>query len=171
MNSTAPEPQVQETTRRRFHEIVIAGTQAIIGAALAVPALAYLFGPTKPRKAANWIETVDVATLTPKTPVEVSFRVTRVDGWKVINEKQTAWVVKMDDSKVVAFGPQCTHLGCAYHWEEGKSQFICPCHTTLFSLDGAVVTGPAPRPLDRYDTKVDGTKLLIGQLRNSETKA
>jgi menaquinol-cytochrome c reductase iron-sulfur subunit len=169
MNSSLEEQQPHEntTTRRRFYEAFIVGTQALIGIALAVPAIAYLLAPSKPRRAAAWIETVDVNSLTPKLPVEVSFRKNRVDGWKVSNEKETAWVVKLDDSKVVAFGPQCTHLGCAYHWNKDTSEFICPCHTTLFSIDGKVISGPAPRPLDRYETKVEGNKLMLGPLRIS----
>ena len=103
-------------------------------------------------------------------PVEMSFRRNRVDGWKVISEKSTAWVVKQADNQVVAFGPQCTHLGCAYHWEEGKNEFLCPCHTSLFAIDGKVVAGPAPRPLDRYETKVEGNKLLLGELQQAEQR-
>lgn len=172
MNSSVEEQQPQQTTRRRFYEAVIVGAQAIIGIALAVPAVFYLLAPPKTRRESDWIEATDIATLNPKTPVEVSFRKSRVDGWKVINQKETAWVVKMDDNRVVAFGPQCTHLGCAYHWEEAKADFLCPCHTSVFSIDGKVISGPAPRPLDRYDTRIEGTKLLLGQLRtSSESKA
>ncbi len=164
--------QSEEPTRRRFYEAVIVGVQAVIGMALAIPAVAYLLGPTKQHREGDWIEATDIGTLAPKTPVEVSFRKSRVDGWKVINEKKTAWVVKMPDNSVVAYGPQCTHLGCAYHWEEAKTEFICPCHTSFFSIEGKVVSGPAPRPLDRYATKIDGTKLLLGELRpSSESKA
>jgi menaquinol-cytochrome c reductase iron-sulfur subunit len=171
MNASTNE-QVENPTRRRFYEAVIVGVQAIIGAALAIPAVAYLLGTSKPRRGPDWIEIADVGTLAPNTPVEVSFRKSRVDGWKVINEKKTAWVVKLPDNNVVAYGPQCTHLGCAYHWEEGKSEFLCPCHTTIFSIDGKVVSGPAPRPLDRFDTRVDGAKLLVGDLHtSSESKA
>jgi menaquinol-cytochrome c reductase iron-sulfur subunit len=169
MQST-DESQPEQPTRRRFYELVIAGAQAIIGAALAIPAIGYLLGPTKAKKESEWVEATDISALAPKTPIEVSFRKSRVDGWKVINEKKTAWVVKMADNNIVAFGPQCTHLGCAYHWEEDKSQFICPCHTSFFSIEGKVVSGPAPRPLDRYATKVDGNRLLLGQLHQGSEK-
>jgi Rieske Fe-S protein len=37
---------------------------------------------------------------------------------------------------IVAFGPQCTHLGCAYHWNDSKDQFVCPCHNSFFSIEG-----------------------------------
>ncbi len=58
--------------------------------------------------------------------------------------------------------PICTHLGCAYHWDDPSHTFICPCHTSVFSIDGKVLSGPAPRPLDRYMTKIDDGKLEIG---------
>ena len=64
----------------------------------------------------------DITKLQPKTPVELIFRKNRVDGWKITSEKQTAWVVKLSDQKIVAFGPQCTHLGCAYHWDEAQDR-------------------------------------------------
>ena len=59
-----------------------------------------------------------------------------------------------------------------YHWEDGKNEFLCPCHNSLFAIDGKVISGPAPRPLDRYETKVEGNKLLVGKLIGSpESKA
>src|ERR1035438_6846791 len=73
-------------------------------------------------------------------------------------------------NEVTAFGPQCTHLGCAYHWEEGRGQFLCPCHTSLFSIDGKVAAGPAPRPLDRYQTRLNGSKLLLGKLEEAPSR-
>ena len=30
-----------------------------------------------------------------------------------------------------------------------------------------VVSGPAPRPLDRYETRTEGKKLMLGRLRES----
>jgi len=162
------EQEIQGTTRRSFYIGAIYGLWAVISAALGLPALVYLLFPPKVRKENEWIEAGDISKVAPDSPVEMSFRRNRVDGWKVISEKSTAWVVKHADNSVIAFGPQCTHLGCAYHWEEGKNEFLCPCHSSLFGVDGKVISGPAPRPLDRYEVKVQGTKLLIGPLRKSE---
>ena len=173
MDNVQVEPlQTEETTRRNFYVGAIYGMMGAISAALGVPALIYLLFPPKAKKEAEWIEVGDISRIAPNSPVEMSFRRNRVDGWKVISEKSTAWVVKTTDNKITAFGPQCTHLGCAYHWEEGKNEFLCPCHTSLFAIDGRVVGGPAPRPLDRYETKVEGKKLLVGRLNTSlERKA
>jgi len=154
----------QETTRRNFYVGAIYGLMGAISAALGIPALIYLLFPPKAKKEEEWIAIGDITRIAPNSPVELTFRRNRVDGWKVISEKSTAWVVKSADNKVTAYGPQCTHLGCAYHWEEGKNEFLCPCHNSLFGIDGRVISGPAPRPLDRYETKIDGNKLLVGKL-------
>jgi menaquinol-cytochrome c reductase iron-sulfur subunit len=155
-------------TRRAFYVGAIYGIWAVISAALGLPALIYLFFPPKAKKNNDWVDIGDVTKLGTNSPVEMVFRHNRTDGWKVISEKSTAWVVKQADNSIVAFGPQCTHLGCAYHWEEGKNEFLCPCHSSLFAIDGRVVSGPAPRPLDRYEVKIEGARLLIGPLRRPE---
>lgn len=154
-------------TRRSFYVAAIYGIWGLISAALAVPAGIFLLFPPRARKEDEWVEVGDVGQLAVNAPLEMTFRRNRIDGWKVTSEKSTAWVVKTAENQVVAYGPQCTHLGCAYHWEDGKNRFLCPCHTSLFALDGHVISGPAPRPLDRYDTKVQGKKLLLGPLRSS----
>ena len=170
---TAQQPApVEGTTRRSFYIGAIYSIWAAMAAAFGLPALAYLFLPPKVRKEEEWVEAGDISKLAANDPVEMTFRRNRTDGWKIIREKSTAWVVKLADGQVVAYGPQCTHLGCAYHWEEGKNQFLCPCHSSLFALDGKVTSGPAPRPLDRYDTKVQGNKLMLGTLHQAgERKA
>ena len=161
---TVPPGEGEGTSRRNFYVVAIYGLWAAISAALGLPALVYLLFPPKAKKSNEWIEIGDIARMAPLSPVELTYRRTRVDGWKVISEKSTAWVVKSADNQVTAFGPQCTHLGCAYHWDDPSHTFICPCHTSAFSIDGKVLAGPAPRPLDRYEVKVDGSRLQIGPL-------
>lgn len=160
-------PDTPVSTRRSFYVAAIYGIWGLITAALGLPALIYLLVPARMRKQSEWVEVGDVTQIPAGAPVEMTFRRMRVDGWKVVSEKNTAWVVKSasNQNQVVAFGPQCTHLGCAYHWDDGKSEFICPCHNSVFSIDGQVRSGPAPRPLDRYETKVQGRTLLLGSLR------
>lgn len=156
-----------KTGRRTFHLSFIYGLWGLITAALSVPAVAYLLFPPKRRQNADFVEAADLTQLALKQPEEVVFRRNKVDGWKISSEKDTAWVVRLSESEVVAFAPQCTHLGCAYHWDERRDHFVCPCHTSAFSIDGRVLTGPAPRALDRYETKVEGGKLLLGAVKKA----
>jgi menaquinol-cytochrome c reductase iron-sulfur subunit len=154
--------------RRKFYSLVISGLGAMMTAALAIPAGIYLLVPPRSKKSSGWVEAGDLSQLPLQTPEEVVFRRNRADGWKVTSEKSTAWVVKTSDREVVAFAPQCTHLGCAYHWDESAKNFLCPCHTSTFDLQGNVLSGPAPRPLDRYAVKLDGNKVLIGDIKRSD---
>lgn len=155
-------------TRRRFYIAAIYGLSSLIAAALGVPAAIYLLFPPRPRDKEEWTEAGDLARLTIGHPEEVVFRHNRKDGWKIASEKATAWVARLSEKDVVAYAPQCTHLGCAYHWDESSDTFLCPCHTSTFSLDGKVLSGPAPRPLDRYELKVENGKLLLGRVIESQ---
>jgi menaquinol-cytochrome c reductase iron-sulfur subunit len=153
-------------TRRSFSVATIYGIWGVILAALSVPSLAYLLVPGRVRRNNDWVEVADISQLPSEVPLEVAFRRNRVDGWRVVSQKSTAWIVKLSKD-VVAYAPQCTHLGCAYHWDHRKMHFVCPCHNSVFSLDGKVEEGPAARPLDRYEVRVEGTKLLLGPVQPS----
>lgn len=41
----------------------------------------------------------------------------------------------------------CTHLGCMTAWKQDAGVIACPCHGSTFRRNGAVIEGPAPRPL------------------------
>lgn len=157
----------RDVSRRRFHLGVIYSLMGTIGAALGIPAAFYLLFPPKSRKAEEWVEVTDIGSLPQGVPEEIIFRKNRVDGWKISSEKTSAWVIKKSAGEVIAFSPQCTHLGCAFRYEEQKKTFLCPCHTSNFDMEGKVIDGPAPRPLDRYQVKVDGNKLLLGPIQQS----
>lgn len=157
--------------RRAFFSTMVYGLWGVIAAALSIPAALYLLLPPKLRGDAEWSDAGDIAKLVPDEPVELVFRRTRVDGWRIQSEKTTTWAVKFDNGQIVAFAPQCTHLGCAYHWNEAKKNFLCPCHTSVFAMDGKVLSGPAPRPLDRYESKIENNKLMVGEIRESTEQA
>jgi menaquinol-cytochrome c reductase iron-sulfur subunit len=157
----------EDVSRRKFQLAVIYGLSAVMGLALSIPAAIYLLLPPRSKKQDEWVEVTDVSRLPAGHPEELVFRRNRVDGWKVSSEKTSAWVIKKSDNEVIAFAPQCTHLGCAYRFEERKNTFLCPCHTSNFDMEGNVIDGPAPRPLDRYQVKIQGTKVLLGPISAS----
>jgi quinol---cytochrome c reductase iron-sulfur subunit, bacillus type len=150
-----------EVSRRSFYITAINLLGALMSAAAAIPAAAYLLIPPKSKRNGNWVEVADLNQLEVGEPKEIVYNRKRTDGWKKIVEKATTWLVRTDRGNVIAFTPSCTHLGCAYHWDDPTKRFICPCHGSVFALDGKVLVGPAPRPLDRYQCRVQNGQILI----------
>ncbi len=68
---------------------------------------------------------------------------------------------KPGGNEIVAYNATCTHLGCTVHWDEPKGQFVCACHGGTFDINGAVKTGPPPRPLDRHRFKVENGFMFV----------
>ncbi len=58
-----------------------------------------------------------------------------------------------------AYSAVCTHFACITKWEEEIGQIVCPCHEGYFDpLDGSVISGPPPSPLEPLEVTVtDGT--------------
>lgn len=63
------------------------------------------------------------------------------------------WVVHQEDGSLAAVWSVCTHGACdvAPHFEAQRVLFVCPCHGSRFAADGGVLTGPATRPLRRFE--------------------
>jgi len=62
---------------------------------------------------------------------------------------------------LLAIWQKCTHLGCAVPWAENENQFHCPCHGSLFSPEGVVQGGPAPRPMDIFPIEIRGDEVWV----------
>jgi glycine/D-amino acid oxidase-like deaminating enzyme/nitrite reductase/ring-hydroxylating ferredoxin subunit len=60
-------------------------------------------------------------------------------------------VYRDDDGALHAVSLRCTHLGCLTRWNDAERSWDCPCHGSRFDVDGAVLAGPAVRPLERRD--------------------
>jgi Rieske Fe-S protein len=66
------------------------------------------------------------------------------------------------DQPYIAISTRCTHLGCPVRYVQASARFICPCHGGVYAADGAVIGGPPVRPLDRFETRVTGDRVLVG---------
>ena len=60
-------------------------------------------------------------------------------------------VYKAPDGTVTERLAVCTHVGCVVHWNPFEKCWDCPCHGSQFSPDGAVLNGPALKPLATVD--------------------
>jgi cytochrome b6-f complex iron-sulfur subunit len=71
-------------------------------------------------------------------------------------------VIRTGTSSFQAFSMVCTHEGCETNVQNNR--FECPCHGSVFANTGAVLVGPAARPLDSIPVTFDPVtaKLTFG---------
>ena len=65
---------------------------------------------------------------------------------------------------VVAYSAACTHDACPISsWDPKKAHYVCPCHQSRFDpkAGGALVSGPAYRPLPALPLKVQDGLLVV----------
>lgn len=63
---------------------------------------------------------------------------------------------------LTAFSSVCSHLGCNVDWNSKTEQFLCPCHGGKYDINGNVIGGPAPAPLERLLTEIKEEKIFVG---------
>jgi len=160
--TTAPLLSVdQPAPRRRFLRqlvgLIATGVGASIAAISGRAAVGQSFALALPR----WVKAGQLDDLETDIPAPVTLRVTRRDGYLETVDQKVVFVTRSAKGEVHAMSSSCSHLGCSVAFDRAKNQFLCPCHNGAFSLDGAVVAGPPPKPLERLETKLDKNRILV----------
>lgn len=148
-------------TRRQFMKAAIAAIGSLIGGAVGLPAVAYVVGPALKKTADEWVRLGAISKVELGTPTLFKTVVERQTGWITDQQEISAYVLTGDGQNYVAMSNVCTHLGCRVRWIPEQEKFFCPCHNGVFDKDGSVVSGPPPRPLDQFETKVESGVLFI----------
>jgi len=149
-------------SRRDFITLATAAVGTFIGAAVGLPAIAYLIDPAfKTGSTDTWIPLGKLDSFEIGKPILSTFTRSKVNGWEKSVNSYGVFVLRKSQTEVVVFSNVCTHLSCRVNWNADKQQYICPCHDGRFGIDGKVVSGPPPRPLDVYETKVEDGILSI----------
>lgn len=81
------------------------------------------------------------------------------EGGKVFPDRKVV-VVQPSAGKFRAFSAVCTHRGCTVS-DVSSGMINCPCHGSMFWLDGKVMGGPATKPLPEVPIKVDGDTISL----------
>ncbi len=87
------------------------------------------------------------------TPLAVTVRDDIVDAWNRFNDVPVGsiWLRKVGVGPVLAFNSVCPHLGCSVTHRRAENDFFCPCHTSVFSLDGTKTNAIPPRDMDALE--------------------
>jgi nitrite reductase/ring-hydroxylating ferredoxin subunit len=73
----------------------------------------------------------------------------------------TLIVIRTTDTAVVALSDICPHARCGVQYDGTQQLLVCPCHGSQFRLSGAVIRGPAVKPLKLYTSALDTTAQLV----------
>jgi Rieske Fe-S protein len=142
-----------EVSRRDFIKVTTTIVGGLIGAALGLPAIAYLLDPAfKAGAKEGWVPIGKIADMQIGIPYPFSFTRVQVNGWERTSSTHGGFALlrSADPSDILVLNSRCTHLSCTVNWKAETQSYVCPCHDARFTVEGAVVSGPPPRPLDRY---------------------
>jgi ubiquinol-cytochrome c reductase cytochrome b subunit len=157
----SPSASAVGTTRRGFMRMMIGGISALITLAIGVPLIGNLIGPSFQRRRLTWSKIADIRSLPVGEPQKIDFSFNTKDAYLTETVMHSVWIVKGRSSEVTIYSPICPHLGCHYDWNPQSKTFVCPCHGSIFSIDGKVLGGPAPRPLDTLPFRVENGMLYV----------
>jgi len=141
----------------------------LMTAGMVIPAVGFALGPVFKNVTLGW-QTVGTPDLFPQDNY-VPVVITIAPG---IGEagKSTVYVRRRnpkvdtqpasDYNQWVAITSRCSHLGCSVLWVQAAEHFICPCHGSVFDVEGVRTAGPAPRPLDRLYTRLHDGLVQVG---------
>jgi Rieske Fe-S protein len=151
-----------EISRKSFLKIATLALGGLMSAVLAIPAVSYIVGPSLQTKSTQeWIRLGSVRKVETGSPTLFKTKIERRSGWIANELELSVYILTVNGSDFVAISNICTHLGCRVRWITDQQQFFCPCHNGIFDKEGKVLAGPPPRPLDRYEVKIENDQVFI----------
>ena len=154
-------PEDKQLGRRNFMKVAIVSIGGVIGAAIGLPAIPYIMGPALQKESDDWIPLGSISKVELNVPTLFKKTIETQTGWINTEEEISVYVLTTNGQDYVVMSNVCTHLGCRVRWIPEKDSFFCPCHNGVFSKDGNVIDGPPPRPLDRFENKVEVGVIFI----------
>lgn len=155
-------PRSPQMSRKEFVGIVTAAVGSVMGVLVGLPTISYLVAPALSKNETDaWIPAGPVESYPVGVPTLFNFNRTKVNGWEKTVNSYGVYILHNQDNSFLALSNKCTHLSCRVNWKAEETAYLCPCHDAYFSIDGGIISGPQPRPLDEYETKVEENILYI----------
>lgn len=155
-------PDDNQLSRRGFLGFITFLIGGLVSFIVGIPAISYIIYPaTRKDEAQDLILLGSSEKVAAGEPALFKVRFEQKAGW-IVDERELAYFVITDDKREYsALSNVCTHLSCRVRWVSDQELFFCPCHNATFDKAGEVVSGPPPRPLDRYKVIEEDGKLFL----------
>jgi len=147
--------------RRAFLNRLSLILSGLIGLVLSIPIFAYLLTPLIRRAPGVWLDIGRADAFKVGETVQVAIDDPSPLPWAGETTRTAVWLRRNDPTTFTAFAVNCTHLACPVNWQAQAQIFLCPCHGGVFYNDGRVAAGPPPRPLPRYEVRVQGANVQV----------
>lgn len=72
-------------------------------------------------------------------------------------------LIHTSQGELKAFSAVCTHLNCTVQYDPEAGVIWCACHNGKFDLNGQVISGPPPKPLEAYQVNVRGDEIVVSK--------
>jgi len=94
-------------------------------------------------------------------PIPVPKKLSEIKVGDVVTVREGKFYLTRSEQGLMALYWKCVHLGCTVPWNAGAGKFLCPCHGSVYDLNGQNVAGPAPRPLDMMEISIKGEDIIV----------
>ena len=149
-------------SRRDFMKTVTAMIGGFITTLVGLPTIGYLLAPAmRKEEKSNVIDLGPLENYPIGVPATFSLTRTSVNGWERTATLIGMYILRKDDGSVRVFSNLCTHLACQVNWDPDNQEYKCPCHDGFYDINGLVISGPPPRPLDEFKTKIEDGNLYV----------
>jgi Rieske Fe-S protein len=151
-------------SRNEFVKAAVGLLGTVMGAIVGLPAIGYLISPAAQKQESDaWISAGPLENYPIGEPTLFSFTRTKINGWEKTASSYGVFILRKSEATedVLALSNVCTHLSCRVNWVADKQEYDCPCHDAQFGINGEVLGGPPPRPLDPYETKIEEGTLFV----------
>jgi len=150
--------------RRRFITVALGGISTAIAAIIGVPLAGFFALPALKRSERRWLEVGPVSDFVEGQIQKVLAKPLVAQVWPHETPRVALYAQSHGGRKFTLYHIHCTHVGCPVRWNAQAGRFFSPCHGGVFDKDGRVLAGPPPRPLDRYEYKIEQGVLYAGRL-------
>ncbi len=72
-------------------------------------------------------------------------------------------LVRTESGEFRAFSAICTHLNCTVQYRPERHDIWCACHNGIYDLNGRVIGGPPPRPLEEFKVNIRGEDIVVSK--------